>query len=110
LQSAEEAWLDEQETIPVEDLHEAYDAYDMLRDELTGRGNEDTIQLRNFCNRWAKTYFDIITSQDNAWDDLEMDESYDSQPNATGTGVVNVGHYHWIKEVTGSGYSIEVEG
>lgn len=99
-QDAMDQWLDDQPTIPVDEIHEAYNAYDHLRAHLKNKGHEDTQQLRNFCNRYASVYFDIESQNHDvrykAWD---LDEAYQLQPNATGTGIVNVGHYQTLFEV-----------
>lgn len=73
--------------IAPEDIPEAYGAYDHLRDYLVSQGHEDTYDLRDFANRYAPIYFDIVKANDNC---PELIEGYEYQSNATGTGIVAV--------------------
>jgi len=70
--SAWEEWLDEQPTIPDDEVREAY-GFDTQ--EAMGKARED----------------------DNP---IELIEGYEYQANCTGTGIVNVDHYTWISEAT----------
>lgn len=100
--NAYEIWLDELNPIPMDEIHEAYNAFDKLVEYMVGKGHENTRQLRNFCYRWCKFYFDVDTQNANytgAWDRWELDESYQYQPNATDSGIVCVGHHEWMEEI-----------
>jgi len=68
-QSAWEIAIDESPTIDVDDIHEAYD---MSKDEFEAKSHAE----RN---------------EDGDWPDLV--EGYEYQSNATGSGIVNVGHF-----------------
>ena len=95
-------WLDLLPPVPMDELHEAYGSFNKLLERMTHRGYENTQQLRGFCNRWAEAYFDWDTRRDSAWDDWELEEGYEYQPNATDSGVVYTGHYDWMQEIEAS--------
>lgn len=107
---AYDIWLDLLPAIPAEDLHEAYNAYDKLREHLTSLGHEDTQHLRDFCNRYAPLYFAIDANHSGAWDRWELDEAYHYQPNATGTGIVHTGHDAWLNTLDDYGREILFTG
>lgn len=71
---AEDAWLDEQPTVPEDELWEAYGF----------KSREDYEAFND--TPGAKEYPNLV-------------EGYLPQSNSTGTGVVEVGHYHNIVEV-----------
>lgn len=78
--------------VPAEELHDAYGAFDKLVELMEKKGHENTRQLRDFCTRWDRFYFDVDTKDANftgAWDRWELVEGYAYQSNATGTGVVS---------------------
>jgi hypothetical protein len=115
-------WLDNQPTVPEDELYEAYgfptnELYDRFC-ELSKAGldaayawvkwwNEDEQSPRNKCvhnvmnictypNRWQE--IELNTSGITVPNDFPMlIEDYDYQPNFSGTGVVNIGQYHWMK-------------
>lgn len=91
---AYECVLDEILTpISVDDVSDAYGAWDKLRDFLINKGHEDTPQLRHFCSRYDTLYFDIATHNANetaAWDDWPLIEGYEYQSNGKGTGIVSI--------------------
>ncbi len=100
--SADEAWLDNQETIPESEVHEAYGAYDKLRKRMIEKGYADNYELRDFCNRWCRFYFQAATHNGNdtgKWEEWDLIEGYQYQGTFTGTGIVNVGVYSWIREI-----------
>lgn len=95
-----EAWVDSIPPIPLEEVHEAYNAFDKLVEYLESKGHENNYATRCFASRWAKTFFQIDTRNANytgAWDRWEIDEAYHYQSNATDSGIVNLGHYAWIR-------------
>ena len=99
---AYEVFLDELPPVPMDEIHEAYYAFDKLLEHMISMGHEHDYQLRCFCNRWCKFYFEADTRDANmtgAWDRWELDESYQYQSNSTGSGIVNVGHYEWMREI-----------
>ena len=97
--SAYEIWIDELPTIEPDEVHEAYNAFDKLLEYMQSKGYENNEKLRGFCNRWCTFYFEVDTKREDAWDRWELDESYQLQSNSTGTGIVNVGHYEWMREI-----------
>lgn len=111
--SAYEIWIDEQPTIEANEVHEAYDAMEKLVDHLVKCGHEETSTLRGFAIRWASLFFAMSisdTTNDNRWDEWPLDEAYEMQSNATGTGIVNVGHYAWHETLNASGYTAKFSG
>lgn len=103
-------WLDELTPIEYEEVHEAYNAFDKLLEYMEAKGYENDQQLRGFCNRWCKFYFNVDTKEDGAWDRWELDEAYQYQPNATDTGIVYAGHYEWMREIDPSEVYFERKG
>ncbi len=95
--SAWEAWIDEQETVPMEEVHEAYGAYDAMRDYMIQKGYEDDRHLRDFCNRNCPLFFRWKNAQEH---EMDLIEGYHYQSNFTGTGIVDVGHYVGIREAS----------
>lgn len=110
--SAYEIWVDEQSTIAPDEVHEAYGAFDKLVEWLVARGHENTSTLRGFANRYASLFFalSIAKGTDNVWDEWPLIEGYEMQSNSTGTGIVNVGHYAWYRELATSGYTVKLSG
>lgn len=111
--SAYEIWVDESATIDAGDVHEAYGAFDKLLDAMESRGHEDDCALREFCGRWDEWYFEMSTSAGNladVWDSWPLLEGYEYQSNSSGTGIVDVGHYAWMKPLEGSGYTAIFSG
>lgn len=96
-----EVFLDELPPIPLDEIHEAYNAFDKLLEHMISKGHEYDNQLRCFCNRWCRFYFqsDTKSGDETVWDRWELDESYRYQPNSTGTAIVHVGHYEWMREI-----------
>lgn len=79
--------------IAQEDVPDAYGAFDKLHAALVARGHADTPQLRGKCSRLAPLYFRLCTYDANsrgAWDNWELQEGYEYQSNATGTGIVAI--------------------
>ena len=96
LSSAYEVWVDEQPTVPVEDLWEAY-----------GFNSEES--YNEFCslfNQGLKEEAWVIAKNDgiegegvSVPDDYPyVIEGYEQQSNSSGTGIVDVGHYVWVAE------------
>jgi hypothetical protein len=107
---AHECWIDLLKPIPMDEIHEAYNAFDKLVDFMVAKGYDNDYQLRRFCSSWAKFYFDADTKDANntgAWDRWELDEAYQYQSNATDSGIVNVGHYSWMNEITADRITVE---
>jgi hypothetical protein len=96
---AHEVWIDLLPTIPAEDVHEAYNAFDKMVDWMESKGHENDYQLRHFCSRWCKTFFDIETRQDDDLGLWELDKAFEIQSNCTDTGIVYVGHNEWMNEI-----------
>lgn len=109
---AYDTWLDKQPTIENSEIPEAYNAFDKLVAWLEERGHTNTSTLRHFANRYASLFFDmsIAKADDNFWDEWPLDEAYEMQSNATGTGIVNVGHNAWYERLNASGYTAKFSG
>jgi formylmethanofuran dehydrogenase subunit E-like metal-binding protein len=100
-----EVYVDCCEPVPYDQVHEAYGAYDALRDHMIKNlFYEDTYELRNFCNRWARTYYNIMAPKAEHDDDpcSSLIEGYEYQSNSTDSGIVETGHYHDLKQVSKS--------
>lgn len=100
-----EVYIDCCDPVPYDEVHDAYGAYDALREHMTKNLlYEDTVQLRNFCNRWARTYFNIMSPKAEQDDDpcSSLIEGYEHQSNSTDSGIVEVGHYTRIDKVSKS--------
>jgi hypothetical protein len=113
LDSACEIWIDESPTIDPSDIHEAHGAFDKLVGHLESKGHENTRELRDFANRYCQLYFDIDTRDANytgAWDRWSLIEGYQYQSNCSGTGIVEVGHYEWIKPIAETCYRAAFTG
>lgn len=112
--TAHEIWIDEQPTIENSEIPEAYNAFDKLVAWLEERGHESTSTLRHFANRWASLFFDISVrnsgEDDTFWDNWPLDEAYQQQSNATGCGIVNVGHHEWYETLNASSYTAKFSG
>jgi hypothetical protein len=105
MSEAWEVFIDCCDPVPYDEVHEAYGAYDELRKHMTENLlYEDTVQLRNFCNRWARTYYNIMAPKAEQDDDpcSSLLEGYEYQSNSTDSGIVETGHYHRIDEVSKS--------
>lgn len=84
--------------IAPEDVHDAYGAFDQLLEWMEAKGHENNQQLREFCTRYDRQFFEFLTignreSVIKAWPDGEMIdliEGYEHQSNATGTGIVSI--------------------
>lgn len=97
--------LDESPPIPLEDVPEAYNGFDLFADEVCkANGIEKTpspawSHVVDFCSKWLPVWWDIKCRQ---WQEEEtypeLDESYTNQPNATGSGIVWIGH-SWLLEL-----------
>lgn len=108
LGDAWEAWIDALPTIPEEELIEAYSPgrgqgsfLDEAIDAYPGRGegrwtDEDWAKIR--ANAKAALDAAAQNAQDGVGDYPELVEGYEMQSNCSGTGIVNVGHYAWMRE------------
>lgn len=94
-----QAYHDTMPTIDHDEVHEAYNVFDKLVEYMESKGYENTLQLRDFANRWCKTYFEIATYNANETGAWPLDESYHYQSNSSGTGIVNVGHNEHMRQV-----------
>jgi|SRR5579883_690463 len=103
-ESAWEAWVDEEKPIDEDELIEAYGVVD--RQEITdayiaGHGEAPPYWKREAWDAWheglklARTWW--LANYKGA--DLDLIEGYEYQSNFTGTGIVAMGHYAWMKEV-----------
>jgi hypothetical protein len=107
-QSAWEAWIDEVKPIPEDELIEAYGIVDDYREEyekLNPQPNTSEheardawwTQFRAACVERLKTLSDAARETGN--DYPELIEGYEYQSNSSGTGIVAVGHYAWMREI-----------
>jgi hypothetical protein len=95
-------FIDLEPVVPFDEIHEAFGSFDKLLEHMLSKGYENDYQLRCFCNRWCKFYFQACTKNINetgSWDDWPLIEGYEYQSNSTGSGIVNVGYYLWMREV-----------
>lgn len=74
LETAYDIWLDEQPTVPKDELYLAY-----------GFSSE-------------KAFNDLMKAHPEY--PLSLPKGYEYQPNASGTGIVEVGYYEWFRELT----------
>lgn len=97
--SAWEAWLDEQETIPEDKIAEAYGLHDEFREEYQKADPAPAWHDRDAYTAW-KARFDAACKAELSREgaEYELIEGYEYQSNFTGTGIVNVGHYAWGNE------------
>lgn len=99
--NAYEIWCDELPPVPMNEVHEAYNAFDRLVEFMEKKGHENDLRLRQFCFKWDDWFFAADTKNANetgAWDRWKLDEAYAQQSNSTDSGIVYVGHYAWINE------------
>ncbi len=106
-ESAHDIFIDESNPIEESDVPEAYGMWDRMTHWLCEKNgiervghNPEWHHVCDFARKWLSDYFRIVTSVDGAWNHIELDEAYQYQSNATGTGIVNVGHYMWINDIT----------
>lgn len=107
---AYECWVDLLPPVPMDEIHEAYNAFDKLVEYMEAKGYENDYQLRRFCSEWCRYYFEVDTKDANstgAWDRWELGESYRYQSNSTDSGIVHVGHYEWMNEIDASQIQVE---
>jgi hypothetical protein len=93
-ETAYEIAIDESPTIPVEEVPEAY----------------------GFYGENAKAELDaaVTKARDGIGEYPELIEGYQYQSNCSGTGIVSVGHYEWLQELTPAfckeaGIDLEIE-
>lgn len=102
--SAREIVIDELATIPVNEVHKAYNSFDKFVEFMEAKGHDNNLALRKFCTRYDDLYLRIATHNANStgvWDDWELDEEYQYQSNSTDSGIVYIGHYEWLSEYPG---------
>jgi hypothetical protein len=105
--AAHGAWIDEQPTIPEDELIEAYGIVD--DDELLAeyekangpcpeywRGEAWKAWHDGYKAACRKRLQELGEDRDNP---PELIEGYEYQDNASGTGIVDVGHYSWMNEI-----------
>jgi hypothetical protein len=101
-EDAWEAWIDECETIPESELPEAYGVPDSDEFKAWREANQKLTTLE-----WSAAYDAECARILRAWGDAadagereypELIEGYEYQSNASGTGIVDVGHYAWMNE------------
>ena len=101
-------WIDESPTIPEKELIEAYcpshdkgSFLDEAIDAYPGRGegrwtDEDWAKIRENARKALADADDSARNEDGEYPELV--EGYEHQDNASGTGIVDVGHYAWMNE------------
>jgi hypothetical protein len=96
-----EVYVDCCDPVPYDQVHEAYGAYDALLNHMESLGHVNNGKLRQFCNRWARTYYNIVAPKATQDDDpcSSLIEGYEYQSNSTDSGIVETGHYHRIDKV-----------
>lgn len=106
-ESAYEAWVDELPPVPDDEIHEAYglnSAEEMaaivavIEDNAT-REQRRTVQAILNSSRYMEWNGPKPESVDDVIEYPLPIEGYQYQSNATGTGIVNVGHYEWLRPI-----------
>ncbi len=112
LDSAWETFLDDSPTIDDSELPDAYGCFDKFVEHMEKLGHDNTQQLREFCSRYEIDFFGIKTDEMHTSGEYwELIEGYEYQPNYVGTGIVNVGHYTYIHELsTLNDYELLISG
>jgi hypothetical protein len=96
-----DTWIDECKTIPVDEMTEAYGIDDTPE---MAAWKETHPAPQYFSTEWAAwcaakaTEAKRILKDCEPKDGWELIEGYEYQSNATGTGIVDVGHYAWMRE------------
>lgn len=106
-EDAWEAWIDERPTIPESELPEAYGVPDSPEIEVWKDANPSP----HYVSPEWKTWRDALHTEElrilKAWGEAadgderpypELIEGYEMQSNISGTGIVDVGHYSWMRE------------
>lgn len=108
-ESAWELMLDNSPTIPEEDIPEAYGYYSISsngRSYLCGDEGAPRVfppfdATHDVIAEFAGTALEAFQRYVDTLPELpDLVEGYEYQPNASGTGIVNVGHYAWLQELT----------
>lgn len=106
-ESAYEAWVDELPPVPDDEIHEAYGLNSaeelaaivaVIEDSATD-AQRRTVQAILDSNRYMEWNGNKPESVDDVIEYPLPIEGYRYQSNATGTGIVNVGHYEWLRKV-----------
>ena len=106
-ESAWEAWIDEQETIPESELPEAYGVPDSDEIDAWKEANPAPHYGGSEWKAWCEAMHAEEVRILRAWGDAaqaeerdypELIEGYEMQSNCSGTGIVDVGHYSWMNE------------
>ena len=111
-EAAWEAWVDELPTIPASELIEAYGIVDDYRDEYEkidpapawGPGGAGSPEWNAWHARFAAACHVELQRRDAAAregknDYPELIEGYEMQSNCSGTGIVDMSYYAWMREV-----------
>lgn len=123
--AAHEVYVDESRTIEEDEVHEAYGLYLMQAKSYFAPDKGESwyvLMNTNFhdkgvmvsesvlvCNGDRLTTGQAFPAKEEALthaveyieeNELELIEGYEYQSNFTGTGIVNVGHYQWMREIT----------
>lgn len=107
-ETAFEIAIDESPTIDIDEIPEAYNAFDMMAEWLQSNnpgeylgGSKNWVHVCKFIKRWMPLWWQLKCKEwqdSNEWP--ELDEAYRMQSNCTGSGIVNVGHYEWMRKST----------
>jgi hypothetical protein len=103
-EDAWEAWIDACSTIPASELPAAYGVSNSPEIKVWKEANPSpgyrTPEWETWCDALRAKEFRILEAWGQAADDggeyPELIEGYEMQSNASGTGIVNVGHYAWL--------------
>ncbi len=106
-EAAWEAWVDESETIPESELVEAYGIVDDYRAEFDALPSPEGESTAAWCERfyaWCRIKLEELdeAARDGRGEFPELIEGYEYQSNASGTGIVSMGHYAWMNEIDAS--------
>lgn len=107
--AAWEAWVDELPTIPESELIEAYGIVDDYRDEYEkidpppAWGSTEwgawRARFAEACEKELQRRGEVAEETGGEIDYPQLIEGYEMQSNCSGTGIVDMGHYAWMREV-----------
>lgn len=116
-EAAWEAWIDELPTIPESEIPEAYGMCDEFRDEYEKtdpcppfRGGAVGEGYDAWQARFHAAAIKELREREDAGEEVRLEEGYEYQSNASGTGIVDVGHYAWMNEIDASDIVVRRNG
>lgn len=114
-----EAWIDASPTIGADELPEAYGIDDSREMEAWKKSHPAPVYRAPEWSAWVDAKNAEAKRILAQWDDdarngvrkdwPELIEGYENQSNASGTGIVDVGHYAWMREADLDDVTIEAK-